>query len=625
MNNHITKICLAAALPVMLWSCNEKIDNSSFSEMLGEDYNQEILWNVDSLAFRRADWKTTDASNGAELRQAQIGMLGGTQSVSYITYPSSMFVTRIASSGNGLENTSNIAEDHRAVFAINGGPCNASGATSFVMVNNKVLNEGPAGADGGAIAINETMDGSTVEIIPEATAAELQGNYTSAMLAGPVLVADGKERTFEETEYNTSRMARTIMGTDEKGNYIMAVIDGGATGQADGATMEEAAFIARIIGMHDAICLSGGNDSALWSDKDGIVSHPSGNGNYDTSGEVPVANIVYVEPNTPFAGGDGTMNDPYQIATTRHIQNMASALKEGTAVHFELIDDIDMEGIDWVPLNYANPYMNIVHLDGNGHTIYNFSCSYQSYPSFFGVLHGECRNIRFINATIDAGSSVASQGIIGGYIGTTGKPGLLENAYINGHIIIQNGSPNGGVGGQINTGTVRNCYADVYLETISYPGNKNYGIGGIAGDMRDNCTVENCFVTGKVCGEYTFNAGGIAGRSNGTGITIRNNISWVSEVNGRVAVGNITGRWMGGGTNGNNYSNPNTVIISYKDGGTGETIGTPYNGGASDYADLGTSTSDPCRTAKDLGWDTSIWDLTGETPQLKLFLDADSE
>ena len=126
----------------MLWSCNEKIDNSSFSEMLGEDYNQEILWNVDSLAFRRADWKTTDAGNGAELRQAQIGMLGGTQSVSYITYPSSMFVTRIASSGNGLENTSNIAEDHRAVFAINGGPCNASGATSFVMVNNKVLKKG---------------------------------------------------------------------------------------------------------------------------------------------------------------------------------------------------------------------------------------------------------------------------------------------------------------------------------------------------------------------------------------------------------------------------------------------------------------------------------------------------
>ena len=65
----------------------------------------------------------------------------------------------------------------------------------------------------------------------------------------------------------------------------MAVIDGGVTGQADGATMAEAAFIARIIGMKDAVCLSSGDASTLWSEDGGVVSHPSGNGIYDNTGE----------------------------------------------------------------------------------------------------------------------------------------------------------------------------------------------------------------------------------------------------------------------------------------------------------------------------------------------------
>ena len=156
MNNNIIRICLAAALPAMLWSCSKKIDNSAFSDVLGKDYNQEILWDVDSLAFRRASWSTTDASYGAEIRQAQIKMLGGTQSVSYITYPSNMFITRIAAADNGLQSTSELAAGSKAVFAINGGPCDASGATSFVMIGNKVISEGSgsvsgagAGTDGG--------------------------------------------------------------------------------------------------------------------------------------------------------------------------------------------------------------------------------------------------------------------------------------------------------------------------------------------------------------------------------------------------------------------------------------------------------------------------------------------
>ena len=629
MNNNIIRICLAAALPAMLWSCSEKMDNSDFSDVLGKDYNQEILWNVDSLAFRRAGWSTTDASNGAEIRQAQIEMLGGTQSVSYITYPSNMFITRIAAADNGVANTSEIAAGSKAVFAINGGPCDASGATSFVMIGNKVISEGSGSVSGaGALAINETLDGSTIGIVSNASSSSLQTDYTSALIAGPVLVAGGKEQTFADTEENNTRQARSIIGTDDKGNYFMAVIDGGVTGQADGATMAEAAFIARIIGMQDAVCLSGGNASTLWSGTDGVVSHPSGNGSYDNAGETEVANIVYVELNTPFAGGDGTKNDPYQIGTSRHIQNMSSALEEGTAVYFELIDDIDMEGIDWIPLNYADPYMKIVHLDGNGHTIHNFFSSYASYPSFFGVLYGECRDIRFLNAKIDATQSTAA-GIIGGYLGTTGKPGLLENAYINGTVAAGTENNFGGIAGNLRQGTIRNCHADVEVScSKDINATWNNGLGGIAGRVYDNAIIENCFVTGKILGDNTYNVGGVAGHSEDwtTNRTVRNNISWVSELNGRAAVGNIFGRWRATENSviENNYRNPACQLTTYANDGT-VSEGIYNEGNTSDFADCGTPTDNPCETATTLGWDTDIWDLTGVTPQLKLFTDSDGE
>lgn len=622
MKYNFKRISILVTLPAVIWSCSKLTDNSAFSDMLGKDYNQQILWDVDSLAFKRADWNVTDLGNGAEMRQAQIGMLGGIQSVSYITYPSRMFITKIASSGDGLKTAGDMARDNKAVFAINGGPFDASGAASFLMIDGKVISDGAIDSGAGALGISEDKDGSTIEILSGATGAELQGRYTSAMTAGQILVKEGKEQAVADTEENNTRKARSIVGIDTKGNYIMAVIDGNISGQADGATVAEAAYLARMMGMQEAIYLSGGDASTLCNADGNVVSHPSGNGTYDTAGEIPVANIIYTEINASFEGGDGTASDPYRIASARHIQNMSSVLKDGTAVYFELAADIDMAGIDWVPLNFADPYTKIVYLDGKGHTISNFYSSHQSYPSFFGVLYGECRNIRFVNARIEANSSSSSNGILGGYIGTTGKPGLVENSYIQGSINVVNGAPDGGIGGQINTGTVRNCYVDVTVETSDqHYGDINCGLGGITGDMRNNCTIENCFVTGKILGKYMFNTGGIAGRSNGSGIVIRNNISWMQEVNGRVAAGSVIGRWKTDqGTNENNFSNAETVVTTYENGGTGVTI-APYHPNDSDYADFGTETSDPCQTAGQLGWDTSIWDLSGSVPQLKLFLD----
>ena len=52
-------------LLALVYSCSDSGDNSDYSEMLKKDFNQEIKWDVDSLALMRASWEKTDLGNGA--------------------------------------------------------------------------------------------------------------------------------------------------------------------------------------------------------------------------------------------------------------------------------------------------------------------------------------------------------------------------------------------------------------------------------------------------------------------------------------------------------------------------------------------------------------------------------
>ena len=58
-------------LLALVYSCSDSGDNSDYSEMLKKDFNQEIKWDVDSLALMRASWEKTDLGNGAAVCTAQ--------------------------------------------------------------------------------------------------------------------------------------------------------------------------------------------------------------------------------------------------------------------------------------------------------------------------------------------------------------------------------------------------------------------------------------------------------------------------------------------------------------------------------------------------------------------------
>ena len=65
---------------------------------------------------------------------------------------------------------------------------------------------------------------------------------------------------------------------------------------------------------------------------------------------------AYVAPDA----GTGTKNDPYNIYNTADLLKMSELLVPGTKIYFRLKADIDMTGIDWVPLNNVDPFNKFI-------------------------------------------------------------------------------------------------------------------------------------------------------------------------------------------------------------------------------------------------------------------------
>ena len=73
-----------------------------------------------------------------------------------------------------------------------------------------------------------------------------------------------KYQSFPQTEYYIKKEARSIIGTNAGGYIVMAVIDKSIPSVADGVTIPEAAIVAKLMGMVNAVSLTGGNSSTLW-------------------------------------------------------------------------------------------------------------------------------------------------------------------------------------------------------------------------------------------------------------------------------------------------------------------------------------------------------------------------
>ena len=310
-----------------------------------------------------------------------------------------------------------------------------------------------------------------------------------------------------------------------------------------------------------------------------------------------------------FAGGTGTADDPYQIATAEELREFAKLVNGGERdASAVLTDDIvlnekievDENGTvtnqeelsEWTPIGSiisGDPYEGT--FNGDGHTISGLyiDSSSANYQGLFGRVDtgGKVQNLSVSGSVSVSGSdhvggvvglnlgtvincafsgSVKGSGIyVGGVVGR--NDGSVKNCYNTG-TVTGSGSPVGGVVGY-NRGSVENCYNTGEVSGNSY-------VGGVVGD--NGGTVKNCYNTGSVSGsEYV---GGVVGENSGSS-TVENCYN-TGAVSGGEGVGGVVGYNVGpvkncrniGEVSGNNYVGG---VVGDNDGGRVENC---YNTGS---------------------------------------------
>lgn len=217
--------------------------------------------------------------------------------------------------------------------------------------------------------------------------------------------------------------------------------------------------------------------------------------------------------------GSGTEADPYILKTVQDMKDMRSLAKLGGETWFKMANDIDLAGVNWVPVNWDQGFDRKIHFDGGNFTISNlysnettYGGSNGKYPSLFGVLYGSCQNLKVVDAVVEGTSQAI--GIIGGYIGTTGMTASLKNVSVQGEVKATNQRV-GGFGGQIVESTFEDCTAEVTVKG-------SQAVGGFGGKITGACSFKGCKVKAAVTAlnAEKHQAGGFIGYVDGSTVTV---------------------------------------------------------------------------------------------------------
>lgn len=274
--------------------------------------------------------------------------------------------------------------------------------------------------------------------------------------------------------------------------------------------------------------------------------------------------------------GAGTESDPYRLSTTRDLLAMKPALVKEHMTYFKLMNDIDMSSIEnWDPLNPDEPYDLGIVFDGGGHSLKNLTSKEKHYSSFFGVLYGKCYNVKFVDAEIVSASN-SGAGIIGGYIGTGGKPAIVSGVEASGTITCNGkGQSVGGLGGNAREATIENCTVNVTVSNPMGDGSNRTATGGVVGKTIDSAVkIKNCIVRGVVEITEGINntyTGGIVGWQSAAGAEITGCEVYATVKSAGERVGGIVGHYQGGTLSGCKFYGEVNAATQYAGGIAGIT------------------------------------------------------
>lgn len=329
--------------------------------------------------------------------------------------------------------------------------------------------------------------------------------------------------------HQSVRHPRTCIAKLPDGRLLLITVDGRWSGRADGMSAKELTkFLVHYFNPQAALNIDGGGSTSMYiGDREyspnHIVNYPSqGEDNtFDHYGQRDVTSHILlkrIDANSEITEGTGTYDDPYLVRTAAQLDGIRN-YKFSTDItkkpYFRLENDIDLSGMNWVPINNAEPYCQL-HFDGNGHVIKNMTVKNIAYGSLFGVICGTVKNLGVIDAYVE---SSGSGGIIAGYVGVKAPAsatytGTIENCFTTGYV--SGTDAVGGIAGNIgkpNRGVysaIKNCYSTATVVAKNSSGNSR--AGGIVGIVFDQGILNNCYATGTITSK-NFGAGGITGWS----------------------------------------------------------------------------------------------------------------
>lgn len=219
-----------------------------------------------------------------------------------------------------------------------------------------------------------------------------------------------------------------------------------------------------------------------------------------------------------YAGGDGTADNPYQIASVEHLVELGKTQSDYGS-HFILTADLDMAGTVYKRAiispdsddkkwgNQGNSFKGV--FDGGGHAISRFSAENRSVQdlALFGHLGGKgvIKNLHIVDADVKGGNGVSClAGTVGGSIENCSATGRLSGA----HDV-------GGIAAYLYKASVKNSKCDVIISTYRKAITLNR-VGGLVGSSQGG-SVEDCFSKCSITSKgKIYSGGGAVGHNSGT-------------------------------------------------------------------------------------------------------------
>jgi len=190
---------------------------------------------------------------------------------------------------------SSMAKEHNAVAAVNFGYFNMadpSCAAGALKCDGVVENTAEVGGEAsGVVAFNS----KEVIFAPYKDFDFANTPYPNYRASFPLLVKDGlvydKIGTYDHT---LGRHPRTVIGVTAENKLYLVTVDGRSKSNAVGMTCPELADLMQRMGCVWAMNMDGGGSTVMWTEKFGVVNHPTDNGKYDAEGERRVYDTFYV-------------------------------------------------------------------------------------------------------------------------------------------------------------------------------------------------------------------------------------------------------------------------------------------------------------------------------------------